>query len=70
MENDFEKKTSIEVHLSGLPLIRTVVADRLQKEMKIFLLLYKLNQAKKGLNLQLFTLFFCLKAKFFNLKRK
>ena len=36
--NDFEKKTSIEVHLSGLPLIRTVVADRLQKEMKIFLI--------------------------------
>ena len=36
--NGFEKKTSIEVHLSGLPLIRTVVADRLQKEMKIFLI--------------------------------
>ena len=36
--NDFEKNTSIEAHLSGLPLIRTVVADRLQKEMKIFLI--------------------------------
>jgi predicted RND superfamily exporter protein len=36
--NDFEKNTKIEVHLSGLPLIRTVVADRLQKEMKIFLI--------------------------------
>ncbi|MEO6730524.1 MAG: MMPL family transporter [Ferruginibacter sp.] len=35
--NDFEKTTSIEAHLSGLPLIRTVVADRLQREMKIFL---------------------------------
>ena len=34
----FEKQTNIETHLSGLPLIRTIVADRLQKEMKIFLL--------------------------------
>jgi len=33
----FEVNTKIETHLSGLPLIRTVVADRLQKEMKIFL---------------------------------
>ena len=33
----FEEKTKIEVHLSGLPLIRTVVADRLQNEMKYFL---------------------------------
>ena len=33
----FETKTNIEVHLSGLPLIRTVVADRIQHEMKIFL---------------------------------
>lgn len=36
--NNFEKNTKIETHLSGLPLIRTVVADRLQKEMKIFLI--------------------------------
>lgn len=35
---DFEKTAKIDVHLSGLPLIRTVVADRLQKEMKIFLI--------------------------------
>lgn len=33
----FQKKTNIEVHLSGLPLIRTVVADRIQQEMKFFL---------------------------------
>lgn len=33
----FEEKTKIEVHLSGLPLIRTVVADRIQNEMKYFL---------------------------------
>ncbi|MEO7768235.1 MAG: MMPL family transporter, partial [Ferruginibacter sp.] len=36
--NDFEKETNIPVHLSGLPLIRTVMADRLQKEMRIFLI--------------------------------
>ncbi len=34
---NFEEKTKIEMHLSGLPLIRTVVADRLQNEMKYFL---------------------------------
>lgn len=34
----FEETTHIETHLSGLPLIRTVVADRIQKEMKLFLL--------------------------------
>ncbi|MGB4844633.1 MAG: MMPL family transporter [Ferruginibacter sp.] len=33
----FEEKTKISVHLSGLPLIRTVVADRIQNEMKYFL---------------------------------
>ena len=33
----FEKSTKQEVHLSGLPLIRTQVADRIQAEMKIFL---------------------------------
>lgn len=36
--NYFEANTKIKTHLSGLPLIRTVVADRLQKEMKIFLI--------------------------------
>ncbi|MEP7107689.1 MAG: MMPL family transporter [Ferruginibacter sp.] len=36
--HSFEKVTKIEAHLSGLPLIRTVMADRLQKEMKIFLI--------------------------------
>ena len=33
----FEEKTGTEVHLSGLPLIRTVIADRVQNEMKYFL---------------------------------
>ncbi|MEO7445257.1 MAG: MMPL family transporter [Ferruginibacter sp.] len=34
---NFHKKTGIEVHQSGLPLIRTVLADRIRKEMKLFL---------------------------------
>ncbi|MDB5202026.1 MAG: family transporter [Ferruginibacter sp.] len=34
----YKNQTGIETHLSGLPLIRTVVADRIQKEMKLFLL--------------------------------
>lgn len=33
----FQDKTGTEAHLSGLPLIRTVVADRIQNEMKYFL---------------------------------
>ena len=33
----FQEKTGTEVHLSGLPLIRTVIADRVQNEMKYFL---------------------------------
>ena len=33
----YERNTGIEVHLSGLPLIRTVIAERIQKEMKLFL---------------------------------
>jgi uncharacterized protein len=36
--NQFEAQTKIETHLSGLPLIRTMVADRLQKEMQLFLI--------------------------------
>ena len=35
--DSFSKRTGIETHLSGLPLIRTVVADRIQQEMKLFL---------------------------------
>ena len=35
--NIFSEKTGLETHLSGLPLIRTVVADRIQKEMRYFL---------------------------------
>jgi predicted RND superfamily exporter protein len=34
----FEKQLGATVHVSGLPLIRTVVADRIQAEMKVFLL--------------------------------
>jgi uncharacterized protein len=34
----FDDVNKTETHLSGLPLIRTVVADRIQKEMKFFLL--------------------------------
>ncbi|RYD92706.1 MAG: RND transporter, partial [Sphingobacteriales bacterium] len=36
--DSFENATKIETHLSGLPLIRTMVADRIQKEMKFFLI--------------------------------
>ena len=36
--NAFTASTKIETHLSGLPLIRTVVADRIRNEMKYFLL--------------------------------
>jgi len=35
---EFQNNTKIETHVSGLPLIRTVVADRIQKEMQFFLL--------------------------------
>ena len=35
--NRFTAATNIETHLSGLPLIRTIVAERIQKEMKLFL---------------------------------
>lgn len=34
----FTQQTGVEVKLSGLPLIRTVVADRIQKEMRFFLI--------------------------------
>ena len=34
----FSSATGLETHLSGLPLIRTVVADRIQKEMRLFLI--------------------------------
>ena len=34
---NFKNETGIETHLSGLPLIRTEVANRIQKEMKLFL---------------------------------
>jgi Predicted exporters of the RND superfamily len=38
LANAFGKKHGIEMHMSGLPLIRTLLADRVQKEMKFFLI--------------------------------
>ena len=35
--NAYEAETKVQTHLSGLPLIRTVVGDRIQQEMKFFL---------------------------------
>ena len=34
----FQKETSLELHISGLPYIRTVLADRIKKEMLWFLI--------------------------------
>jgi hypothetical protein len=36
--NEFAAKNNIETHLSGLPYIRTVNSDRIQKEMRFFLI--------------------------------
>ncbi len=36
--DSFEKATNIKTYVSGLPLIRTVVGDNLQKEMRFFLI--------------------------------
>jgi predicted RND superfamily exporter protein len=36
--NKFQSATNVQTHLSGLPLIRTLVAERIQKEMKLFLI--------------------------------
>lgn len=33
----FEEENKLKVHLSGLPLIRTLLSDRIKKEMKFFL---------------------------------
>jgi predicted RND superfamily exporter protein len=35
--DSFSRQTGLRTHLSGLPLIRTVVSDRVQSEMKLFL---------------------------------
>ena len=50
--HQFEKESNIEVHASGLPLIRTILADRIKKEMRIFLL------ASLGLSVLILLLFF------------
>ncbi|MBL0054978.1 MAG: MMPL family transporter [Chitinophagaceae bacterium] len=36
--DEFGRQTQVETHISGLPLIRTRVADRIQQEMKFFLI--------------------------------
>ncbi len=36
--SEFGKKYDTEIYLSGLPLIRTITSDKLQKEMRLFLL--------------------------------
>ena len=36
--NTFSKKTNLSIHLSGLPYIRTIIADRIKKEMVWFLI--------------------------------
>ena len=48
----FESRTGIETHVSGLPQIRTQVSDKIQKEMKLFLL------ASLGLSVLILFLFF------------
>lgn len=48
----FSDQTGVETYISGLPLIRTVVGDRIQKEMKIFLF------ASLGLSVLILLLFF------------
>lgn len=50
--NFFEKATGIKTYASGLPLIRTIVADRIQKEMKLFLF------ASLGLSVLILLIFF------------
>lgn len=36
--NTFSKNTNLSIHLSGLPYIRTIIADRIKKEMLWFLI--------------------------------
>ncbi len=49
---EFKNKAGVELHASGLPLIRTILADRIKKEMKLFLL------ASLGLSVLILVLFF------------
>jgi predicted RND superfamily exporter protein len=50
--NAFGEKHKLEVHLSGLPLIRTLIADRIKNEMKWFTLI------SLGLSALILLLFF------------
>jgi len=43
--NGFGKKYNLDMHLSGLPLIRTLIADRIKNEMKWFTLISLLLSA-------------------------
>jgi predicted RND superfamily exporter protein len=43
--DSFALKSKIDTHISGLPLIRTELADRIQKEMKLFLIVSVLLSA-------------------------
>jgi uncharacterized protein len=55
INNEIEKfgeETRIETYVSGLPLIRTMLADRIQKEMKLFLF------ASLGLSVLILLIFF------------
>jgi len=36
--NQFAKKHNLDIHLSGLPLIRTIMTDRIKNEMRFFLI--------------------------------
>ncbi|MFC4263230.1 RND family transporter [Ferruginibacter yonginensis] len=48
----YKTASNVEVHTSGLPLIRTLIADRVKAEMKLFLL------ASLGLSVLILLLFF------------
>jgi uncharacterized protein len=52
LTTNFTNQTNIETHLSGLPLIRTLVAERISKEMRWFLL------GSLGLSALILLLFF------------
>ncbi len=39
LADDFGKKNGVEMHYSGLPLIRTIMATQVQSEMKLFIIL-------------------------------
>ncbi len=56
----FEKETGVDIHFSGLPYIRTVISERLKRELKLFIFLAMLIAS-----LVLFIFFKSLKAVIF-----